>query len=335
VFYVSPTSVYVWMTEWAQRGQESGPQSFAYRIPLDGSGPTVLRVAGGPVDQFSFLESGDGHLNVLVRADTAGEGMWGSEVAQGSVALLRVPLASFSAQGDPVPASRYTALPKPEGYTFQNRFVGDYVLYGAGSGWGRPENQGKGAVFAYRFAGGAEPVSLRLVHGVDRIEALGRHAVVIGTDGKDLHFTPIALTDRPAVADRYSRRGASQGELRSHGFFYKPESENAGLLGLPIRGAGSPGYVHLRMGSASILFLRNDSLRLTELGSLAAREGGSPNDGCRASCVDWYGNARPLFLRGRLFALLGYELVEGTISAGRMDERRRIDFSPAPARVAR
>jgi hypothetical protein len=34
------------------------------------------------------------------------------------------------------------------------------------------------------------------------------------------------------------------------------------------------------------------------------------DDECRASCVDWYGNARPLFLRGHVFALLGYELVE-------------------------
>ena len=30
----------------------------------------------------------------------------------------------------------YRALPKPEGYTFQNRFVGDYLIYGTGSGWG-------------------------------------------------------------------------------------------------------------------------------------------------------------------------------------------------------
>ena len=37
------------------------------------------------------------------------------------------------------------------------------------------------------------------------------------------------------------------------------------------------------------------------------------NDGCRASCVDWYGNARPIFARDRVFALLGYELVEGQV----------------------
>ena len=33
-------------------------------------------------------------------------------------------------------ASNYRRLPKPEGYTFQNRFVGDYLIYGTGSGWG-------------------------------------------------------------------------------------------------------------------------------------------------------------------------------------------------------
>jgi hypothetical protein len=51
--------------------------------------------------------------------------------------------------------------------------------------------------------------------------------------------------------------------------------------------------------------------------------------------VDWYGNARPLFLRGRLFALLGYELVEGRIDEGRMLERRRIDFAPRMLNVSR
>jgi len=35
-------------------------------------------------------------------------------------------------------------------------------------------------------------------------------AVVVGTDGQNLHFTPIKLRDSPAVADDYTRRDASQ-----------------------------------------------------------------------------------------------------------------------------
>lgn len=52
------------------------------------------------------------------------------------------------------------------------------------------------------------------------------------------------------------------------------------------------------------------------------------DDPCEASCVDWYGNARPIFVDGRIFALLGYELVEGELRDGRMVERRRISFAP-------
>ena len=52
-------------------------------------------------------------------------------------------------------------------------------------------------------------------------------------------------------------------------------------------------------------------------------------DNCRASCVDWYGNARPLFFQGRMFALLGYEIVEGEVAAGRIREKRRVSFAPS------
>jgi hypothetical protein len=59
------------------------------------------------------------------------------------------------------------------------------------------------------------------------------------------------------------------------------------------------------------------------------------SDACRASCVDWYGNARPLFVRGRVFALLGYELVEGAISDGRMVEVKRVSYAPGRQQVTR
>ena len=55
---------------------------------------------------------------------------------------------------------------------------------------------------------------------------------------------------------------------------------------------------------------------------------GASDDGCKASCVDWYGNARPLFLRGRVFALLGYEIVEGRIAGAAISEVRRTSFAP-------
>lgn len=327
VFYVSPNAVYVWVTDWVRWGKKPKSESMVYRMPLDGSEPSALGVSGSPVDQFSFLESEDGHLNVLVRSDAKGDGMWAAEVAAGDVALMRVPIVEFSDGSQSVTASRYQRLPKPQGYTFQNRFVGDYLLYGTGSGWGVPQQRRQSTLFAVKWADGTT-AAMALAHGTDRIEQMGRDAVVVGADGPDLHFSSVRLDDEPRVVSEYVRHDAAQGELRSHGFFYKPDGGDSGLLGLPIAMAGRPGYRHLEENSAAILFLKNSRLRFKEIGELAANGRRMDDDGCRASCVDWYGNARPLFLRGRVIALLGYELVEGEVEGGRIREVRRVSYAP-------
>jgi hypothetical protein len=335
VFYASAESVYIWVNDWVQDDKSWRVQSMVYRMPLDGSAPSALNVSGSPVDQFSFLESEDGYLNVLVRSETTGDGMWGAEAARGDVALMRVPLASFSDGNSTVPGSSYRPLPKPEGYTFQNRFVGDYLLYGTGSGWGYQQKVKGPNFYTVRWAGKGEAHEFGLNHGVDRIEQLGSDAIVVGTSGGDLHFTAIRLGRAPEIADDYVRKGASQGELRSHGFFYKPDGPSTGMLGLPISVAGRPGWMHLVQGSAAILFLRNNSLHFEEMGELAAGAEPNSNDHCRASCVDWYGNARPLFVHGRTIALLGYELVEGSLEKGQMHEMRRVSYAPGSVRAGR
>ena len=333
VFYVSPDAVFVWAGSW-DRGR--GNRSLLFRMPLDGSGPSALRVSGSPVDQFSFLQSDDEYLNVLVRSQAYGDGMWAAENAAGDVALMRVPIMSFSDGSEIVPASSYRRLPKPEGYTFQNRFVGNYLIYGTGSGWGYPVKQQSNTsnLFIVDWAR-VNTHSMTLPHGVDRIEQMGSDAVIVGTDGKNLHFSSLRLGQWPEVVSRYTRVGASQGELRSHGFFYKPDGENTGMLGLPISVPGRAGYKHLFESSAAILFLRNDSLQFREVGELDSQPDKAIDDKCRASCVDWYGNARPLFLRGRVFALLGYEIVEGKLDDGRMQELRRVNYAPGRQYIVR
>ncbi len=100
------------------------------------------------------------------------------------------------------------------------------------------------------------------------------------------------------------------------------------MLGLPISTPGRPGYKHLFESSAAILFLRNEALQFKEIGELGAQAEKAVDDRCRASCVDWYGNARPVFLQGRVFALLGYEIVEGKMEDGRIHELRRVNYAP-------
>jgi hypothetical protein len=333
VFYVSANSVFVWTTAWSRRGQQQpNVSSGVFRIPLDGAAPSALKVAGSPIDQFSFLEGDDGFLNVLVRSNGRGDGMWAAETNSGGLAILRVHLSRFSDGRDRAPAESYKGLPKPAGYALQNRFIGDYLLYGAGAGWRRPQQVTESEVFAVRYAGGYT-YAVPLVHGVDRIEALGSNAVVVGSDGTDLHFTSVRLANHPVAQNRYTRHNAAQGETRSHGFFYKPETDYDGLVGLPIIGGGQAAGRNLRHESASLLYLRNQSLALSELGTLDSRTPNS-NDACRASCVDWYGNSRPLFVRKRVFALMGYEIVEGRVSDNRIAEVRRVNYAPQSADYA-
>ncbi len=45
------------------------------------------------------------------------------------------------------------------------------------------------------------------------------------------------------------------------------------------------------------------------------------------------GNRRlPIFLGNRIFALMGYGLVEGRMSGGLIGERTRVDFAPSAGR---
>lgn len=343
VFYVSAGSVYVWTG-----GRSMGPRptapadaSSVFRIPLDGSAPTGLKTAGMPIDQMSFLEDERGHLNVLLRDGGFGEGMFAAERGAGAMALLRVPLAAFGDGRGAARREHYRQLPAMAGHGVQNRFVGDWLLWGGAAA--RPpsgEMLRTGAdaanAWALRYADAAAPVALSPGHGVERIEALGRDAVLVGNAGSELNFSAVQLGRGDArLAGVYRHAGARQGETRTHGFFYRPTGADEGLLGLPVLGAGGarrPGVFAGAQGSASVLFLRQRALNFRSLGELEARASAQRDDACKASCVDWYGNARPIFLGERVFALMGYELVEGSLGgrggAERIDERRRISFAP-------
>ena len=67
---------------------------------------------------------------------------------------------------------------------------------------------------------------------------------------------------------------------------------------------------------------------LAPAGELATnRPDGSRAYRCEISCVDWYGNSRPIFTGGRIFALMGTDLVEGSLESGRIGEVERLDLT--------
>ena len=344
-FYVSENAVYVWTTatfrerSWILNRVEA---SLLYRLPLDGSAPTAIGAYGAPTDQFSFREDKrNGTLDVLVRAFNAGDGFWNAERSTGSVALLRIPISGFGNGSEEAEWSWYHALPTPppsDRYSFQNRFVGDHVLYGTGNGYfERPRDRSSFLVAA--SIGGNAVSEFRLDHGVERIEIMGKDAVVVGSDETSLHFQTVDLSSSPSphLGDVYTYRDASQAETRSHAFFFKPDTDpgvdmtggTPGVLGLPVARPARAAFKQLFEEFAAMVFLRRSHGTFALLGDLAANDERVVDDNCVASCVDWYGNARPIFINKRVFALLGYELVEGALSESEIEEIGRVSFSPA------
>jgi hypothetical protein len=326
-FYVSRDAVYVWITDAATGDAGMPTDAVVYRLPLEGGATGAVRAWGAPTDQLSFDEA-DGFLRVLVRSEGVGDAMFGSEHARGGdVALASIPLASFAADAPRIdPSATYQPLPRPSSSApLTNRFVGDHVLYGAGDAWGFWGRARGGSVFVHDVRTHAT-TELPVGHGIERIEAMGRQAVVIGGDGGDLAFSSIALEGGAAQIDRYVLPNASQGETRTHGFFYRDDGEGSGVLGLPVRGGNADAWQQLTHGSAQIRFLRVRSGTFHALGGLGASASGQVDDACVASCADWYGNARPIFWRGRVFALLGYELVEGALTNHGIQETARLNL---------
>jgi hypothetical protein len=245
-------------------------------------------------------------------------------------ALLSLPMGSFGDGNREVPIDRYTPMPQPPGrsWSLHNRFVAGHLLYARGS----QDRPGDVTVVSLEDK---TVVRLKLTHGVDRIDAIGPDAVVLGSGQGFLGFTPIGLRRGVEVGEVFRLDNA--GETRSHAFFYRPDPESAdgssGLLGLPVarnRMSASGAYLG---NSAGILFLGRRGGRFAEAGQLNASgvAGGRSSDNCQASCVDWYGNARPIFLGERILALMGYELIEGAEREGKLREIGRTDFAPKPA----
>lgn len=386
-FYVGPDAVYVWTlrAQYEMPARGARPLATVFRMPLDGSAPSALRANGAPIDQMSFLER-DGWLNVLVASGGHGDGMWDSQAPAGDLALLRVRLGEFGDGQGIAAGSAYRALPEARGQAgaLHARYIGDWLVFGFGDGyWGNDPAQRPRGAYALRYAERGPVAVLPLPHTIERVDALGDHAIAIGPTlpppakqvslpeplpappatstnadtvavtppavpledisipplppmpgpavETDLHFTTLRLGADARIAGEYLLPNAAQADQRSHGFFYRRDDVDRGTLGLPILGSDARGRTNAR-----VLYLHNRHLALSPAGALASKSpaGSDEDDGCVASCVDWYGNARPIFVGDRVFALLGYELVEGRSDGGRIVERRRVDFTPRVA-VAR
>jgi len=287
--YVTGSAVYLWS------------QKHAYRMDIATQNVTVHAGAGMPLNQFSFKETSDALLVATQQSSSA--------------SLLKLPLAAFDKVGRQSPVS----VPLGLSYVRENRFVGD-KLVAAGvvpSDASRPDPYAADLVVVDT---NTLAVSRSPRKNVVRIEPLdGDRALVattsssFNTAANELVLSVISTNDPAAPATSLALPGVNEGESRSHGFFFKPAAGGGGVFGYAVTNtSGRSDY--FGSGASNLGFFSVAADRaIGKIGVVSAGNVASP---CETSCTDWYGNTRPIFLRERVFALMGSELAEVALASG-------------------
>lgn len=297
--YVSSSRVYLWTDD------------LVYAITLSDQTASAHSAKGYPADQFAFAERND-TLHVIVSDD------------ESNVSRLSLSLAAFDDQG----RQSLDGLSQPlgEGWVTAQRWVGDTALVAISESVEddamiKPlaEDADDAASSSsnlepYRDLEhhsllaatiGSEPVRRDTAAPVSRIEALDSGRAL--TVAADETGTTVDVIDAPSAAVIGSTRidGSREAESRSHAFSFN----GTDLLGLPVLG---PTVDWDRGGASYVMFFAlNPDGALAPAG--AVNSSGVPTH-CTTSCTDWYGNTRPIFTAGRVFALMGSELVEANVS---------------------
>lgn len=336
-----------------------------YRVPVDGASPSLLGAYGTPPDQFAMQADGSGFHALLKMGPASCDD--GDDMGT-RLAFFTVPLVTFSTTLAQVPDSAFTRLPAIPGQYVATRFTDTHLVYGGLSSYRRglpdPDRwdedyrddpwvkrilaEPRQPAYALPIArpSSVRPIDIR--HSVVRAERVAENIVLTGyRDRGGLLVTLIDLDGAPRIASQTRLAGRYESEGRSHAFNSLVEPDGSGLMGLPtVRRVSDSGREYWRSRASDLSFLQFDvDGRLESIGELARRfdyadesadgeedEDGVPGYQCEVSCIDWYGNSRPIFTDGRIFGLAGTELIEGRLEQGRIREVQRINIALAEPR---
>lgn len=332
-YYASTDAVWLWVNRdgyawWLDDGDDSEETTaLLYQIPYD-CAPGLARVEGRPVNQFS-LAAGEDVFRAFVEVDDSDDGA-------SPYRLLQLPLSHVRVRPAEIDAADYTALPGVEGYPLENRFTGTHFVYTAKNDevylWDKDPDPVTATLAVVPLSDPSSPELVKLPHGVIRLERARDHIIATGYhDGRGLSLTSVDLRgDEARRAGTITLASRFESENRSHAFNSAIGADGSGLIGLPtVLKRWDAGRFVWRSDSSDISFLRVGSdASLSSVGVLNGADG-EPHEtyACEVSCVDWYGNSRPIFTMGRVFALSGTSLVEGEVGEQRVSELRRVDLT--------
>lgn len=352
-FYVSTSHIYLWVWptyRWNVPAscEASTPAEFDYaaegalfQIDIHDGAARAQFVRGRPYDQLSMDASGQTSGQAFQALSVWVDQTCDRDLDDLPLRFLSTPLSQFSVTPRAAPASAYTSLPSPDGTALENRFTDAYLVYGGRSSWNSyaPEEgqQPRAArVVAVPRANPAAFTSLQAPHNVIRVERAGNNAVLAGyRDDSGLNISLLDLRAAPRIANTALLEGRFESEGRSHAFNSAIGADGAGLMGIPtVLRQGESGRWWWRSQSSDLSYLTVDAAgALRSIGSLDVSENPQdPSYRCQVSCIDWYGNSRPIFIGARVFALSGVELIEGQVRRGAIAELRRVNLSAPPPR---
>jgi len=176
---------------------------------------------------------------------------------------------------------------------------------------------------------------LRLEHDIISIQLVGPDLVALGYQhGTGLHASLVDLgaariLDAIPISSHYdtSFYCCTSNAVRM--------DDGSAFLGLTTSSdaAIAEGW-HQEEDDSNVSVLSVSSGRLHFDGDLTLDRSRSDNlSNChirRDYCISWYGNAQPIFVAGRLFALIGHDLIEGEIVDHRLREVHRLHLSTVP-----
>ncbi|MEZ0244843.1 MAG: hypothetical protein ACAH11_15825, partial [Sphingomonas sp.] len=318
---------------WSDPEQET---ALLYRVPIDRGKVGAVALEGVPANQFAF-DSREGRFRALL-GDRKG-GCLGPDEAW-PLALLDIPLSAFSETIRHIAPRAYTPLPPIEGEALENRFMGDWLVYGGRANWGSfdpdVDRDLKSALFAVPLRNPRALTRITIPDNAIRIERAGPDAVVTGyRDREGMSVSYVSLGTSPRLASTLVIPGRFESEGRSHAFGAIVRRDGSGLIGLPTTlrtYRADRGWSDSESSDLSYIAFGPDK-RLTLAGALSVTKPGErvgqKDNGysCEVSCIDWYGNSRPIFTSGRIFALMGTDLVEGELRGGRIVAVARVDMT--------
>lgn len=347
-FYVSANAFYLWSNDEAhafnvQQLSDSGFEKFVssgnweswrndrssylYRIDHESGQVGVAQVKGGVSEnQFQFSES-EGNLFAVVTIEPEQDGK--TSTLMPGIYGLRVNGSDFQQELHEVSDTAYQLITSSSDSP-TCRFSNGYALVSI-STYGDQHQPDKNETYAWNQLTN-EVSTLQSEFFIYSFHPVGGAMVALGETNKgDLAIQTYGLGSVPRLIDKKILDNTSAVETRSHGF-NSANINGDNLFGVPVL-TGDKKQRTAYFNQDSLLPTNMNFYQLSSSGFLSDAgviKGGDIQKSakaCEASCVDWYGAARPFFIGERIYSLMGYELVEGVYRNGYVVSGQRLRLS--------